>query len=74
MLKKIKYTLIITFAIYFGLYLLAVVTGTSGMTYEYSDKNKLGFKGWYDSGQILGHAFSMLFPIILYVILKPKKS
>ena len=72
MLKKIKYTLIITFAIYFGLYLLAVVTGTSGMTYEYSDKNKLGFKGWYDSGQILGHAFSMLFPIILYVILKPK--
>ena len=72
MLKKIKYTLVITFAIYFGLYLLAIVTGTSGMTYEYSDKYKLGFKGWYDSGQILGHALSMLFPIILYVVLKPK--
>lgn len=72
MLKKIKYTVVITFAIYFGLYLLAIITGTSGMTYEYSDKYKLGFKGWYDSGQILGHAFSMLFPIVLYVILKPK--
>ena len=72
MLKKIKYTAVITFALYFGLYLLAIVTGTSGMTYEYSDKYKLGFKGWYDSGQILGHAFSMLFPIILYVVLKPK--
>lgn len=72
MLRKIKYTSVITFSIYFALFILAVITGTSGMTYEYSDPNKLGFKGWYDSAQILGHAFSILFPIILYVILKPK--
>lgn len=72
MLRKIKYTVVFTFAIYFALYLLSIITGTSGMTYEYSDKNKLGFKGWYDSGQILGHALSLLFPIVLYVVLKPK--
>ena len=72
MLRRIKYTTVITFSIYFVLFILAVLTGTSGMTYEYSDPNKLGFKGWYDSAQILGHAFSILFPIILYVILKPK--
>ena len=72
MLKKIKYTVVLTFGIYFVLYLLAIVTGTSGMTYEYADPNKQGFKGWYDSGQILGHAFSIMFPIILYAILKPK--
>ena len=71
MMKKIKYTLVITFAIYFVLYILAILTGTSGLTYEYSDKSKLGYKGWYDSGQILGHSLSICFPIILYVILKP---
>lgn len=70
--KKIKNTIFYTFLLYFSLYLIAIVTGTSGLTYEYSDKFKLGYKGWYDSGQILGHAFSMLFPIILYGILKPK--
>lgn len=72
MFKKIKNTLFYTFFIYFSLYLIAILTGTSGMTYEYADKYKLGYKGWYDSGQILGHAFSIMFPIILYGILKPK--
>ena len=74
MLRKIKNTIFYTFLLYFSLYLVAVLTGTSGMTYEYSDKYKLGYKGWYDSGQILGHAFSILFPIILYGILKPKNK
>ena len=69
--KKIKYTVIVTFGIYFCLYLIAILTGTSALTYEYSDKTKLGYKGWYDSGQILGHSLSMFFPIILYYILKP---
>ena len=73
MYKKIKYVVVYTFGIYLFLYLLAVVTGTSFMTYEYADKAKQGFKGWYDSGQILGHALSILFPIILYTILKPNK-
>lgn len=74
MFKKIKNTCFYTFMLYFALYLVAVLTGTSGMTYEYSDKYKLGYKGWYDSGQILGHAFSIMFPIFLYGILKPKNK
>lgn len=74
LLRKFKNTIFYTFLLYFSLYLLAILTGTSGMTYEYSDKYKLGYKGWYDSGQILGHAFSILFPIILYGILKPKNN
>lgn len=74
MFKKIKNCVFYTFMLYFALYLIAVLTGTSGMTYEYSDKYKLGYKGWYDSGQILGHAFSIMFPILLYGILKPKNK
>lgn len=74
MLRKLKNTIFYTFLLYFSLYLISILTGTSGMTYEYSDKYKLGYKGWYDSGQILGHAFSILFPIILYNILKPKNN
>ena len=74
MYKKIKKVLFYTFAIYFLFYFLAVITNTSGMTYEYADKNKLGFKGWYESGQILGHAFSITFPILLYGILKVNKN
>lgn len=74
MLRKIKNTIFYTFLLYFVLYLVAILSNTSGLTYEYSDKYKLGYKGWYDSGQILGHAFSILFPIILYNILKPKNK
>lgn len=74
MFDNIKKTVLITFVIYTGLLLLSVITGTSGMTYEYADKFKKGFKGWYDSGQILGHAISIMFPILLYTILKPRNS
>lgn len=73
LLRKIKNSTMITFIIYFSLYLLAILTGTSSMTYEIADINKLGFKGWYDSGQILGHAFSIMFPVLIYVILTPKR-
>ena len=73
MLRELKYTLVITFGIYLVLYFLSIITGTSGRTYEYADKYKKGFKGWFDSGQILGHAFSTCFPVILYVILKPSR-
>ena len=72
--KQIKDTIFYTFIIYFGLYFVSIISGTSGMTYEYADSSKLGFKGWYDSGQILGHAFSVMFPLIMYNMLSPKKS
>lgn len=71
-LVKIKKTIAITFLIYTILLIISVLTDTSGLTYEYADKAKLGFKGWYDSGQILGHTISIMFPILLYTLLKPR--
>lgn len=71
LLRKLKRTVILTFLIYCSLLLIAVLTGTSALTYEYADKTKLGYKGWFDSGQILGHAISIFFPLLLYIILKP---
>ena len=71
-LIKIKKTVSITFLIYSILLIISVLTNTSGLTYEYADKTKLGFKGWYDSGQILGHSISIMFPTLLYTLLKPR--
>lgn len=74
LLRKLKRTILITFCLYFGLLLVSIFTKTSSLTYEYADGSKLGFKGWFDSGQILGHAFSIIFPLLIYVILTPKRS
>ena len=70
--NQLKYTLIITFSLYIILYLLAVITGTSWLTYEFADENKLGFRGWNFSGQILGHTLSISLPIVIYAIFKLK--
>lgn len=70
--EKMKKVLIVTFALYIVLYLLAVVTGTSGTTYEYSDAYKVGYKGWMDSGQIFGHALCICFPFIISSLLNNK--
>lgn len=61
--------LVLCFGIYLALYLLAVLTGTSGMTYEYADATKLGFKGWFHSGQIFGHALCICLPFLVCVLL-----
>ena len=68
----LKKVIIITFAIYIAMYFLAIITGTSALTYEYSDALKQGFKGWLDSGQIFGHALCILLPIILHILLNNK--
>ena len=67
--KKLKKTLIITFFVYSITFLITVITGTSAKTYEYSDASKLGFKGWLDSGQIFGHALSIVLPFMIYYCL-----
>lgn len=74
LLLSIKKTIAITFLIYCILLIISVLTNTSGMTYEYSDKNKKGYKGWNDSGQILGHTISIMFPSLIYFILKPRNK
>lgn len=70
--SKLSKVLLITFACYFVLYFLAVCTGTSGMTYEYSDPLKEGFKGWMDSGQIFGHLVCVCLPFLLAKLLNCK--
>ena len=74
LLRKLKKTILITFCLYFGLLLVSILSGTASKTYEYADLNKLGYKGWFDSGQILGHAFSIVFPSLIYIILSPKRK
>lgn len=71
-LFKVKRTVALTFILYCILLILAVITNTSGLTYEYADSAKKGFKGWFDSGQILGHSISIMFPTLLYTLLKPR--
>lgn len=73
-IKSLKKTLIVTFFIYCVSILLAIVTGTSGRTYEYADAIKEGFKGWLDSGQIFGHALSIALPFLIYYMLNIKNK
>ena len=68
----IKKTLAATFALYILLFLVAVITGTSGRTYEYSDELKHGYKGWLDSGQIFGHALCICLPFLICYLLNNK--
>ena len=65
-ISSLKKVLVITFFIYIVTIIIAVITGTSAKTYEYSDASKLGFKGWLDSGQIFGHALSIVLPFLIY--------
>lgn len=69
---KLAKALLFCFGLYLLLYLLAVVTGTSGMTYEYADDTKLGFRGWFHSGQIFGHALCVCLPFLITVCLNNK--
>lgn len=71
-IKYLKKTLVITFGLYIVLYLIAVITGTSGSTYEYADALKHGYKGWMDSGQIFGHALCVCLPFITAYLLNNK--
>ncbi len=71
-IKKLKKTVVITFLIYCITIIIAILTGTSGKTYEYADASKAGFKGWLDSGQIFGHALSITLPFLIYYLLNIK--
>lgn len=71
-ISKLKKTLVITFFIYSITIIMSIITGTSAKTYEYSDASKLGYKGWLDSGQIFGHALSIVLPFMIYYCLNCK--
>jgi len=64
--KMIEKTIFAVVVFYSLITIFSIVTGSSSLTYEYADPNKLGFKGYFDSGQILGHTLSILYPFVLY--------
>ena len=66
--NEFKKVLMLTIGLYIFLYLFAVVTNTSWLTYEFADANKLGFRGWYFNGQIFGHILSIGLPLMIYWI------
>lgn len=70
--KKIGQALIISISIYTVFYLLAIITKTSWLTYEFSDSTKLGFRGWNYSGQIFGHLLCIASPYYFYRLFKLK--
>lgn len=70
--SKLAKSLLFCFGLYLALYLLAVVTGTSGKTYAFADDAKLGFRGWFHSGQIFGHALCLCLPFIVTSLLNNK--
>ena len=67
-LSRLKFALVFTFTVYCVSVIVAILTGTSAMTYEYSDAIKVGFKGWLDSGQIFGHALSIVLPFMIFYL------
>ena len=68
-ISKLSKTVLGSFALYCLLYFLAVFSGTSALTYEYADPNKIGWKGWLDSGQVLAHALAICLPYLSYLLL-----
>ena len=70
--QKIGQALMISISIYILLYLLAIITETSWLTYEFSDSTKLGFRGWNYSGQIYGHLLCIASPFYFYHLFKLK--
>lgn len=64
-LEKMKKALFYVVIIFSVIVIITSVLGIASRTYEYSDANKLGLKGVFDSGQILGHTLSVLYLFIL---------
>lgn len=64
--NKLKNVLYLMICLYIVLYLIAVLSGTSWLTYEFADSSKLGYRGWYYSGQIFGHFLSISAPFFVF--------
>lgn len=70
MLNKIKKAVLISLTIYIALIYLALITGTSSYTYS---ESKLGYKGWFESGNSLGTIIILSLFIVLPMIKKENR-
>ena len=62
---KLRKVLLITFTIYIALMYIAIITGTSSYTYG---EDKMGYKGWFESGNSVGAIMILLiFAVIPFI-------
>lgn len=66
-IKKLKRAVLIALTIYIVLMYLALITGTSSFTYK---EDKLGYKGWFESGNSIGTIMLLSLFIVLPLINK----
>ena len=65
-------SLIISAIIYYGMYLLSILTSTSPLTYGNSSPN-IGYKGWLEPAHLINHFGVLVSPICWYEFIKEKK-
>ncbi len=66
-IKKLKKSVLIALTIYISLMYLALITGTSSFTYT---EVKVGYKGWFESGNSIGTIMLLSLFIVLPMISK----
>lgn len=66
-IKKLKKSVLIALTIYITLMYLALITGTSSFTYT---EDKIGYKGWFESGNSIGTIMLLSLFIVLPMINK----
>ncbi len=71
MLSKIKKAVLISLTIYIVLIYISLLTGTS--TYTYSEE-KIGYKGWFESGNSLGTIIILSLFMVLPMMKKENKT
>lgn len=70
-INKLKKSVLIALTIYIGFMYLALITGTSSFTYQ---EVKIGYKGWFESGNSIGTIMILSLFIVLPMIGKKNAS
>lgn len=70
-IEKLKKSVLIALTLYIAFMYLALITGTSSFTYE---EVKIGYKGWFESGNSIGTIMLLSLFIVLPMIGKKNKT
>lgn len=63
--------LVTVYLIYLALIIIPNVTGTAFLSYSHS---KVGHVGWFPLANVIGNVLCILFPLIIYYLVKSKKK
>ena len=69
-IKKLKLSILISFTLYIALMYIAILVGKSSYTYT---EDKMGLKGWFESGNSVGAILLIMLFVILPMITKNNK-